>query len=115
MSNVNKILYFVAQTYRQIQISVEKGVEPYPYGDFNRQFNRLLEASDEEHAKQLSMLLTEEASQLNKTVDYLRQEMEFEIRTAELGDRAQAAQNENQPDLYDQRMKRSATYASVLQ
>ncbi|SFD66319.1 hypothetical protein [Spirosoma endophyticum] len=108
MSNVNKILYFVAQTYRQIQISVAKGVEPYTYGDFNRQFNRLLEASDEEHAKQLSMLLTEEASQHNLTVDYLRQEMEFEIRAAELGNRTQAALDDNQPDLYDQRMKRSA-------
>lgn len=106
MSNVNKILYFVAQTYRQIQISVAKGVEPYTYGDFNRQFNRLLDASDEEHARQLSMLLTEEASQLNQTVDYLRQEMEFEIQAAELGDRAQAVLNENQPDLYEGRMSR---------
>ena len=114
MSNINKILYFVAQSYRQIQISVEKGDEPYTYGDFNRQFNHLLVASgDEEYARELAMQLTDEAVRLHQTVDYLRQEMDFEIRASSLGDRARAALSENkgtdsQLDLYNQRLKRTA-------
>ncbi|GAB3717225.1 hypothetical protein GCM10027592_59180 [Spirosoma flavus] len=117
MSNANQVLYFVSQSYRQIQISVDKGTEPYTYGDFARQFNNLLVSSDNEtYARELTLLLVDETNQYRETVDYLRQEMAFEAQAAAERDRSKVAlaaleNSENsgsdeQLDLYNRRLSR---------
>lgn len=86
MSNTNSILYFVSQSYRQVQLSVEKGTEAYTYGDFNRQFQDLLAASgDEEYTKNMTILLVEETARQKQTTDYLRQELAFEAKSSATG------------------------------
>lgn len=83
MSNTNSILYFASQAYRQVQLSVKKGTEVYSYGDFNKQFQELLRTSgDEEYTKNITILLVEEAARQKQTTDYLRQEMNFEIKSS---------------------------------
>ena len=95
MSNTNSILYFVSQSYRQVQLSVEKGTELYTYGDFNKQFQDLLTASnDEDYTKNMTILLVEEAARQKQTTDYLRQEMDFEIKSSATG-------KLNKPDVYN--------------
>ncbi|MBD2702182.1 hypothetical protein IC229_16135 [Spirosoma sp. BT702] len=117
MSNANQVLYFVSQSYRQIQISVDKGLEPYTYGDFARQFNNLLVSSDNEtYARELTLFLVDETIRYRKTVDYLRQEMAFEAQASAERDRAKVAlaelkKSENsgsddQLDLYNRRLSR---------
>ncbi|GAB4022915.1 hypothetical protein [Spirosoma koreense] len=86
MSNANSLQYFVSQSYRQVQLSVEKGTQPYTYGDFNKQFMELLDASgDEEYTRNMTILLVEEAARLKQTTDYLRQEMAFEAQSSLTG------------------------------
>lgn len=88
MSNVNQLQYFASQTYRQVQLSVTKGKEPYSYSDFARQFNNLLETSgDEAFSRHLTVELVEEAAKHNETTDYLRQEITFETQPLTLADR----------------------------
>ncbi|GAB3997868.1 hypothetical protein GCM10028807_44030 [Spirosoma daeguense] len=117
MSNANQILYFVSQSYRQIQLSVDKGIEPYTYGDFARQFNNLLVASDNEHyARELTLLLVDETNRHHETVDYLRQELAFEAEASAERDRPKAALkvlenskdsgSDSQLDLYNRRLGR---------
>ena len=91
MSNVNQLQYFVSQSYRQVQLSVEKGTQAYPYSDFLNQFNQLLDASgDESYARQLTIELVEEAAEHKQTTDYLHQEMIFEAQPLTLADRSTA-------------------------
>ncbi|MVM38410.1 hypothetical protein GO730_13865 [Spirosoma sp. HMF3257] len=110
MSNVNQLLYFVSQSYRQVQLSVNKGTEAYPHSAFANQFSSLLDASgDEDYARQLTIQLVEEAAKYNQTTDYLRQEMAFEIKVLTIGDRAMAAtldQSNFSQDLYNRRVHR---------
>ena len=91
MSHANAILYFVSQTYRQVQLSVAKGTILYPYSEFSRQFYDLLDASgDEAYTRNLTILLVEEAARLNQSTDYLHQEMTFEAQAAATGNRTNA-------------------------
>ncbi|GAB3948096.1 hypothetical protein GCM10028805_21630 [Spirosoma harenae] len=91
MSHINQIQYFVSQSYRQVQLSVDKGNQPYPYSDFANEFAQLLDASsDELYARQLTIELVEEAARYKQTTDYLRQEMTFEAQPLTLADRATA-------------------------
>lgn len=110
MSNSNQLQYFVSQSYRQVQLSVDKGTKHYAYSDFAQQFNRLLEASpNEAYARDLTIQLVEEAAKLRQTTDYLRQEMDFEAQVATTGDRTTAAlvDKANQDaDLTDRRLHR---------
>ena len=110
MSNANQLLYFVSQSYRQVQLSVEKGAQLYPYSDFSNQFGKLLQASgDEDHARQLTIELVEETARYKQTTDYLRQEMAFEIQAAILGDWTMALELDEasrNSDLYDRRKNR---------
>ncbi|WP_420151041.1 hypothetical protein [Spirosoma sp.] len=116
MDNRNSLLYFVSQAYRQVQLSVEKGSEPYPYSAFNGQFQELLEASgDAEYTKSLTILLVEEAARLKQTTDYLRQEMAFEIKSSATSHQPSASEYiesdfgaDRQADLYSRRMERNA-------
>ncbi|QJD79074.1 hypothetical protein [Spirosoma rhododendri] len=71
----NKTLYFLSQTYRQIQLSVEKGTTPYPHSDFAHQFDALLNAVGEEAARALAINLVEEAATANENTDYFRRRM----------------------------------------
>ena len=72
----NKTLYFLSQTYRQIQLSVDKGTVPYPHSDFARQFDDLLTAlNDEDAARALAINLVEEAATAHETTDYFRRRM----------------------------------------
>ncbi|MVM31615.1 hypothetical protein GO755_16325 [Spirosoma sp. HMF4905] len=113
MSNENQLLYFVSQSYRQVQLSVEKGSRPYSHSEFLSQFNRLLEASgDEAYTRHLTIQLVEEAAQYKQTTDYLRQEMAFEIQVSIIGDRATAAtvdRSNYSSDLYNRRLHRQTT------
>ena len=109
MSNPNAVLYFVSQSYRQVQLSVEKGTEPYAYSDFSKQFYQLLEASgNEAYTRNLTIMLVEEAARLKQTTDYLCQEMAFEARASATGDRTKAiATNRGKEnELASQRMSR---------
>ncbi|GAB4010763.1 hypothetical protein GCM10028808_22570 [Spirosoma migulaei] len=110
MSNSNQLQYFVSQSYRQVQLSVDKGTVTYSHGDFSKQFGQLLEASgNEAYTRHLTIQLVEEAAQLKQTTDYLRQEMAFETKVSTIGDRATAAalDNSNQStDLYNRRLNR---------
>ncbi len=91
MNNINQLLYFVSQSYRQVQLSVEKGTQLYPYSEFSTQFAQLLEASnDEAYARKLTVELVEEAARYKQSTDYLRLEMAFEIQASTLGDWAMA-------------------------
>ena len=92
MDNSNSLLYFVSQSYRQVQLSVEKGTEPYTYGEFNRQFQELLDASgDVEYTKNMTILLVEETARQTQTTDYLRQELAFEAKSSATGSQPKAA------------------------
>jgi hypothetical protein len=72
----NKTLYFLSQTYRQIQLSVDKGTVPYPHSDFARQFDTLLTALDnEEAARTLVINLVEEAANAHENTDYFRRRL----------------------------------------
>lgn len=116
MSNANALLYFVSQSYRQVQLSVEKGTEPYTYGDFNKQFQELLKASgDEQYTRNMTIMLVEETARLKQTTDYLRQEMAFEAKSSASGSQPKAGEfvaftsgADRQPDLSDRRMSRHA-------
>lgn len=118
MSNSNQLQYFVSQSYRQVQLSVDKGTRPYLHGEFLAQFNKLLEASgDEEYTRHLTIQLVEEAAKHNQTTDYLRQEMAFEVQVATIGDRATAVsldQSNLSSDLYNRRLHRQATRKGQL-
>lgn len=115
MDNANSLLYFVSQSYRQVQLSVEKGTDPYPYGEFNRQFQQLFEASgDAEYTKNMTILLVEETVRLKQTTDYLRQEMAFEAKSSATGNQPNAGEYaevnfsaDRQPDLSNRRMSRN--------
>lgn len=115
MDNTNSLLYFASQCYRQVQLSVEKGTEPYTYGEFNQQFQQLLEASgDAEYTKNMTILLVEETARLKQNTDYLRQELAFEAKSSSTGSRPKAANYEEvaletirQPDLQNRRMGRN--------
>lgn len=86
MSHHNQILYFMSQTYRQVQLSVERGATPYLHGDFARQFDELMTAlNDETHARRLLVNLVEEAAALHESTDYLRQELDYEVEAARRG------------------------------
>lgn len=109
MSNPNAVLYFVSQSYRQVQLSVEKGTEPYAYSDFSKQFYQLLDASgNEAYTRNLTITVVEETARLKQTTDYLRQEMAFEAQASAMSDRTKAiATNQGDGDtLADQRMSR---------
>ncbi len=114
MSNANSLLYFVSQSYRQVQLSIEKGTDPYTLGEFNRQFNELLDASgDEEYTKKLTIMLVEETARLKQTTDHLRQEMAFEAKSSVTGNRLNGVEHREpdfganrQPDLSNRRMGR---------
>lgn len=112
MSNANQLLYFVSQSYRQVQLSVDKGTQLYPYSDFSNQFSKLLTASgDEDYCRQLTIELVEETARHKQTTDYLRQEMAFEIQAATLGDRVLALEldkADHTRQLYNRRMNRMA-------
>lgn len=72
----NKTLYFLSQTYRQVQLSVAKGAAPYPHSDFARQFDQLLTAlNDEDAARALVINLVEEAAAANENTDYFRRRL----------------------------------------
>ena len=118
MSNSNQLQYFVSQSYRQVQLSVDKGTKHYAYSDFAHQFDRLLEAShDEDYARALTIQLVEEAAQLRQTTDYLRQELDFEAQVASTGDRTTAAlvDKANQDaDLTDRRLHRQTNRSTQL-
>jgi len=117
MSNSNQLQYFVSQSYRQVQLSVEKGTTPYPYSDFNTQFNQLLEASgDEAYARNLTIQLVEEAAQYRQNTDYLRQEMTFEAQASTLVDRTTAVALDQHHDaaLVERRMHRHAQRTNQL-
>ena len=95
MSNINQLLYFASQTYRQVQLSVVKGAESYSYSHFAHQFDALLDASgDEAHVRHLTIQLVEEAAKYNETTDYLRREMAFETKVARVGSRDEAIQQD---------------------
>lgn len=114
MDNANSLLYFVSQSYRQVQLSVEKGAEPYPYSEFNSQFQELLSASgDVEYTKNMTIMLVEEAARLQQTTDYLRQEMAFEAKSSTTGKQATGTafdgtdfSRSHPSDLSDRRMNR---------
>jgi hypothetical protein len=114
MSNSNQLQYFVSQSYRQVQLSVDKGTRPYSHSEFMGQFNKLLEASgNEEYTRQLTIQLVEEAAKHNQTTDYLRQEMAFEIQASTIGDRATATsldQSNLSSDLYNRRLNRQTIH-----
>ncbi|GAB4029803.1 hypothetical protein [Spirosoma gilvum] len=117
MSNSNQLQYFVSQSYRQVQLSVEKGNTPYPYSDFSNQFNKLLEASaDEAYARDLTIQLVEEAAQYRQTTDYLRQEMAFEAQESTLNDRTTAVAIDQNHDaaLTERRLNRHAQRTNHL-
>ncbi|UFH53156.1 hypothetical protein [Spirosoma sp. KNUC1025] len=117
MSNTNSILYFVSQSYRQVQLSVEKGTDPYAYSDFNRQFQELLEASgDEEYTRNMTILLVEETARLKQSTDYLRQELAFEAKSSATGNRPKSSEfvttdfeATSRPDLSTRRIQRRGT------
>lgn len=89
MSNTNQLLYFVSQSYRQVQLSVDTGAQRYPYSEFSAQVTDLLAASDDEaHTRQLTIELVEETARYKQTTDYLRQELAFETKACILGNRA---------------------------
>jgi|GEM_PF-2561302 len=72
----NKTLYFLSQTYRQVQLSVAKGAVPYPHSDFARQFDELLTAlNDEDAARALVINLVEEAAAASENTDYFRRRL----------------------------------------
>ncbi len=76
MSHINQLLYFISQTYRQVQLSVGKGATLYPYSEFARQVHALLAAvGNEDTARKLTIELVEEAAARNETTDYLRQKL----------------------------------------
>ena len=110
MSNTNQLLYFVSQSYRQVQLSVDKGTVLYSHSDFAKQFFKLLEASgDEAYTRHLTIQLVEEAAHYKQTTDYLRQEMAFEIQASTIGDRATALAldtTSQSTDLYNRRSNR---------
>jgi hypothetical protein len=110
MSNSNQLLYFASQSYRQVQLSVEKGTAPYSYSDFSTQFTNLLEASgDEDYTRQLTIELVEEAAQYKQTTDYLRQELAFESQPLTIADRNTAVAldaTSQDSELADRRLNR---------
>lgn len=110
MSNSNQLQYFASQTFRQVQLSVSKGTEPYPYSDFAHQFNALLETSgDETFTRRLTIQLVEEAAGHQETTDYLRQEMAFETKVVAVGDRDKAinlAKDHSNVELTNRRLHR---------
>ncbi|GAB2565487.1 hypothetical protein [Spirosoma areae] len=119
MSNLNQLLYFASQSYRQVQLSVDKGATPYAYSDFATQFTNLLEASgDETYARQLTIELVEETARHKQTTDYLRQELAFEARASALGDRTTALESDranHSAALSDRRMNRQANRTNHLE
>ena len=119
MNNINKLLYFVSQSYRQVQLSVEKGAQLYPYSEFATQFASLLNASsDEAYARQLTIELVEETARHKQSTDYLRQEMAFETKASTLGDWAMALELDTaglmDSDLYDRRTDRHTSHTDQL-
>lgn len=119
MNNTNQLLYFVSQSYRQVQLSADKGTQSYPYSEFSNQFARLLSASgDEAYARKLTIELVEEAARFRQTTDYLRQEMAFEIQSSTLGDWAMALEGDTagriDNDLYERRVNRHTNHTSHL-
>lgn len=115
MNNINQLLYFVSQSYRQVQLSVEKGTKLYPYSEFATQFSQLLEASgDEAYARQLTIELVEETARYKLTTDYLHQEMAFEAKASALGDWAMALEFDTvallDSDLYTRRTDRHTNH-----
>ena len=118
MSNANQLLYFVSQSYRQVQLSVEKGTQLYPYSDFSNQFSKLMQASgDEDYARQLTIELVEETARYKQNTDYLRQEMAFETQAATLGDWTMALELDEASrngDLYDRRKNRHTNRTGQL-
>ncbi len=117
MNNINQLLYFVSQSYRQVQLSVEKGTQSYPYSEFSAQFARLMKASgDEAYSRQLTIELVEETARYKQTTDYLRQEMAFEIQASTLGDWAMALELDAtglvNSDLYTRRTNRHTTHTN---
>jgi hypothetical protein len=119
MNNINKLLYFISQSYRQVQLSVEKGTQLYPYSEFSTQFTRFLEASgDEAYARKLTIELVEEAARHKQSTDYLRQEMAFEIQASTLGDWAMALELDTDSltnsDLYARRTNRHTNHTGRL-
>ncbi|WP_020606389.1 hypothetical protein [Spirosoma spitsbergense] len=115
MNNINQLLYFVSQSYRQVQLSVDKGLQNYPYSEFSTQFARLLNASgDEAYARQLTIELVEETARYKQTTDYLRQEMAFETQASTLGDWAMALELDTagltDSDLYARRTNRHTNH-----
>ena len=118
MSNPNQLLYFASQTYRQVQLAIEKGTLPYAYSDFANQFANLLEASgDEDYTRQLTTELLEETARHKQTTDYLRQELAFEAQPLTLADRstAVALDGANQDSgLTDRRLNRQTNRTGHL-
>ena len=112
MSNTNQLQYFASQTYRQVQLSLNKGKTPYLYSEFINQFNALLDAShDEAYARSLTILLVEEGAKYSESTDYLRQEMTFETQPLTIADRPTAIaldQAHQQPELTQRRSNRQS-------
>ena len=119
MSNPNQLLYFISQSYRQVQLSVDAGTQRYPYSEFSTQVTDLLAASgDEAHTRQLTIELVEETARYKQTTDYLRQELAFEKKAASIGGWAEVLRSDAashiDSDLYDRRMNRHTNHSDPL-
>lgn len=119
MNNLNQLLYFISQSYRQVQLSVDTGTQRYPYSEFSAQVTGLMAASqDEAYTRQLTIELVEEAAQYKQTTDYLRQELAFETKAAAVGDRAMALQldatSHTDRDLHTRRLNRHTNRSNQL-
>lgn len=113
MSNPNQLLYFVSQSYRQVQLSTEKGSQPYTYSQFSNQFTQLFDAlGDEDRARQLTTQLIEETAQQKQTVDYLRQRMESAVQAAQPVKQAEPVKSDS--DTYKSYQKANADAEAVL-
>ena len=119
MNNTNQLLYFISQSYRQVQLSVDTGAQRYPYSEFSGQVTNLLAASgDEDHTRHLTIELVEETARYKQTTDYLRQELTFETKVATLGDWVMALQldtaSQIDGNLYNRRMDRHTSHTGHL-
>lgn len=116
MSNPNQLLYFISQAYRQVQLSVDTGTQPFPYSEFSRQVTGLLAASgNEAYTRKLTVELVEEAAQYKETTDYVRQELAFETKACTLGDWVMALERDEaahaDSNLQARRLKRHTNNA----
>lgn len=119
MSNPNQLLYFISQSYRQVQLSVDTGTAAYPYSEFSNQVTELLAASrNETYTRKLTIELVEEAAQYKETTNYLRQELAFETKACTLGDWAMALEQDKAAhadrNLQTRRLNRHTNHSDQL-